>query len=497
MSTPTEFITKLYINNEFVDAKSGATFDTINPNNKQKIASVAHAQAEDVDLAVKAAVAAFPSWSRSVPINRQRIMFKIAELLEEECEAFAALEALDSGKPVAACRAADIPLTANTFRYYGGLATSLVGEHIPLSACPDGAFLAYTRREAVGVVGAIIPWNFPLAMLAWKLGPALAAGCTVVLKPSEKTPLSALKFAELTRRAGLPAGVLNVVTGYGNPTGSALSLHPQIDKVAFTGSTRTGRMIQRAVIDAEGHLRRISLELGGKSPLIVLPDADIKKAVETANHGLFFNCGQCCIASSRVYVHESIYDAFCAEAAAQASKRTLGDQMSEETVIGPIVDDIQFNQVMRYIGEGKKDGAVVVTGGEADESKGGYHVKPTIFRDVTPNMTICKEEIFGPVMSVLKYSTLSEVIAMANDTPYGLGAGVCGKDSAKAHFLATRLRAGTIYINCWDIFDPAAPFGGFKDSGIGRELGTAAMNLYTEVKTVIASLDFDGKDELL
>lgn len=481
--------TKHFINNEFVESADRDTFETFNPNNKQKVANVSHGKAADVDSAVKAARGAFESWSRSAPVFRQAIITKIAELLEAEADDFATLEALDSGKPVSACKAADIPLSANTFRYYAGWATNLSGEHIPLISAKDGQYLAYTRREAVGVVGAIIPWNFPLAMLSWKLGPALAAGCTMVLKPSEKTPLTALKFADLCRRAGLPAGVLNVINGFGHTTGNAIVEHPGIDKIAFTGSTRTGRAIQRKVIDAEGHLRRVSLELGGKSPLIICKDADLEAAVETAAFGIFFNCGQCCIASSRVFVHESIYEKFISIAKEHASKRCLGDQMCSDTTLGPVVDELQFKNVMRYIEEGKKAGARVVCGGESAHNElGGYHVKATIFADVTDDMVIAREEIFGPVMSIFKYSTLDEAIERSNATNYGLGAGVCTKDLAKAHFLASRLKAGTVYVNCWDVFDPAAPFGGFKDSGLGRELGSASMNLYSEVKTVICDL---------
>jgi aldehyde dehydrogenase (NAD+) len=374
-----------------------------------------------------------------------------------------------------------LPLTIACYRYYAGWADKIQGKTIPIS----GNYFCYTRLEPVGVVGQIIPWNFPLLMQAWKLAPALATGNTVVLKPAEQTPLTALRVGELILEAGFPAGVVNIVPGYGPTAGAAIARHMDIDKVAFTGSTEVGHLIMEA--SAKSNLKRVTLELGGKSPNIVFADADMEQAVEGSHFALFFNQGQCCCAGSRLYVEEKCYDEFVERSVARAKKRTVGDPLDPATEQGPQVDDAQFDKVMSYIEAGKKEGAKLLCGGDRVGSR-GYFVRPTVFADVKDDMKIAQEEIFGPVMTILKFRDMDELVDRANKTMYGLAAGVWTRDISKAHAIANSVRAGTVWVNCYDVFDAAAPFGGFKQSGIGRELGEYGLQQYTEVKTVTIKL---------
>jgi len=469
---------KLIIDGKFVDGIEGKTFLNIDPRTEQPICSVAEAGAMDIDLAVSAARRAFDygPWPKMSGRERGRIMHRFADLLEKHAEELAQLETLDNGKPIFFSRAADVPLSVDFFRYFAGWADKLHGKTIPV----DGDFLAYTLLEPIGVVGAIIPWNFPLLMASWKLGPALACGNTVVLKVAEQTPLTALRAGELALEAGIPPGVLNVVPGFGKTAGHALASHMDVDKVAFTGSTPVGRSVMVAA--AQSNLKKVSLELGGKSPAIVCADADVDKAVDETSFALFFNQGQCCCAGSRLFVHESIYDEFVAKAAAKARSRKVGDPFGDVDQ-GPQVNQSQFDKVMRYIMLGKEEGARLLTGGSRHGSQ-GYYVEPTVFADVSDEMTIAKEEIFGPVMSIMKYSSTEEVITRANKNEYGLAAGVWTNDIDTMNTLTRGLRAGTVWVNMYNNFDAAIPFGGYKSSGIGRDKGEYALHEYTEIKTV-------------
>jgi aldehyde dehydrogenase (NAD+) len=415
------------------------------------------------------------------PHARTRFLLKIADLIEQHAEELAELESLDNGKPIFESKNIDIPGAAETFRYYAGFATKIYGETNP----SEPTMFNFTLREPVGVCGQIIPWNFPLLMQAWKLAPALAAGCTVVLKPAEQTPLSALRVGELINEAGFPPGVVNILPGYGPTAGAAIARHMDVDKVAFTGSTEVGHLIMRAAADS--NLKRVTLELGGKSPNIVFADADMDKAIEGAHFALFFNQGQCCCAGSRLFVEEKAYDEFVERSAARAKKRTVGNPFDKNTEQGPQVDQEQFNKVMGYINTGKKENAKLVAGGNRVGDK-GYFIEPTVFADVQDNMTIAQEEIFGPVMSILKFKDVNEVVERANKSLYGLAAAVWTKDITKAHAIADGVRAGTVWVNCYDVFDAGAPFGGFKQSGVGRELGEYGLSNYTEVKTVTVKL---------
>ena len=474
--------TQLLIDGQWVNARSGKTFPTYNPATEEKIADVAEADAADVDLAVKAARRAFDSgpWSKMDARDRGRLLYKLADLMEQHLEELAALETLDNGKPIRDSRGADLPLAIDCLRYYAGWADKLTGDTIPVR----GNYFCYTRREPVGVAGQIIPWNFPLLMVAWKWGPALATGCTIVMKPAEQTPLSCLRMAELALEAGFPKGVINVVPGYGPTAGAALVKHPGVDKIAFTGSTETAQIIMR---DAAQTLKRITLELGGKSPNVVFGDADLEAAIAGAEFGLFFNQGQCCCAGSRLFVEDAIHDDFVERVVKRAKSRKLGNPFDPATTQGPQVDQDQFNKILHYIDSGKKAGAKCVTGGKR-RGQQGFYVEPTIFTGVTDDMAISQEEIFGPVLSVLPFKSIDEVIERANRTHYGLAAAVWTRDVAKAHKIAHSVRAGTVWINCYDVFDAAAPFGGFKQSGLGRELGEVALSNYTELKTVTMSL---------
>lgn len=473
----------LLIGGKWQDSVSGKTFATLDPSTGETICQVAEGDKADIDLAVKAARKAFESgpWPKMAASERGRLLNKLADLIEANKEELAALESLDNGKPYNVALAADLALTIKCYRYYAGWADKIHGKTIPI----EGNYFCYTRHEPVGVVGQIIPWNFPLLMQAWKWGPALATGCTVVLKPAEQTPLTALRVAELAQEAGIPDGVLNVIPGYGATAGAAISEHKDIDKVAFTGSGPVGSMVMQAA--ARSNMKRVSLELGGKSPNVVFADADLDAAVEGAYFGLFFNQGQCCCAGSRLFVEEKIKKEFVARLVAKAKEQRVGDPFDPATTQGPQISEVQFNRIMGYIDAGKSSGAEMLCGGGRVGTR-GYFIEPTIFDNVTDNMKIAEEEIFGPVLSVLSFKDVDEVIARGNKTWAGLAAAVWTKDISKALRLANGLRAGTVWVNCYDVFDAAAPFGGFKQSGIGRELGEYALSLYSEVKTVTVAL---------
>jgi len=473
----------LFIGGKWQDSVSGKTFPTINPTTGETICQVAEGDKADIDLAVKAARKAFEDgpWPRMSAAERGQLLHRLADVIEQHKEELAALEVLDNGKPYRDAMAADLPLTVKCYRYYAGWADKIHGKTIPV----EGPYFCYTRHEPVGVVGQIIPWNFPLLMQAWKWAPALATGCTSVLKPAEQTPLTALRVAALAQDAGIPDGVLNVVPGYGPTAGAALSGHMDVDKVAFTGEYTTGQLIMEAA--AKSNLKRVGLELGGKSPNIVFADADIDAAVEGAYFGLFFNQGQCCCAGSRLFVEDKIHDQFVEKILKKAKSQKVGDPFDPATTQGPQVSQEQCDRIMGYIEAGKKDGAKLLTGGSRVGGK-GYFIEPTVFDGVTDEMKIAKEEIFGPVMNILKFKDLNDVVRRGNHTFYGLAAAVWTRDINKAHRIANSLRAGTVWINCYDVFDAAAPFGGFKMSGIGRELGEYALDHYTEVKTVYVNL---------
>ena len=475
--------TKLLIDGKWRDSVSGKTFETINPATEEVIAEVAEGDAADVDLAVKAARKAFDSgpWGKMDARDRGRLMYRLADLIEDNIDELAELESLDNGKPLAEARNGDLPLVVDVIRYYAGWADKIHGQTVPIR----GNYFTYTRKEPVGVAGQIIPWNFPLLMVSWKWGPALAAGCTIVMKPAEQTPLSVLRMGELAIEAGFPNGVINIVNGFGETAGASLVAHPGVDKIAFTGEGNTAKIISRSAVDT---MKRLTFELGGKSPNIVFDDADLDKAVDGALLGIYLNQGQCCCAGSRLFVQESIHDRFLDKLSAKVAARNLGDPFDAKTEQGPQIDKAQFDKIMSYIAKGKEQGARVVTGGERHGTK-GFFIKPTIFADVKDDMAIACDEIFGPVLSVIKFKEVEEAVHRANTTDYGLAAAVWTRDIAKAHSIAHRLRAGTVWVNCYDVFDAAAPFGGFKRSGIGRELGEKALDNYTELKTVTVSLD--------
>ncbi|KAI7931894.1 aldehyde dehydrogenase [Pyricularia oryzae] len=485
--------TGVFINNEWVEGVDKKTFETINPSTEEVICSVSEATEKDVDIAVKAARKAFEGeWKQTAPGQRSKLLTNLAELVEKNLDLLAAVESLDNGKSLAMAKG-DVGAVAGCLRYYGGWADKIEGKTIDIA--PD--MFHYTRSEPIGVCGQIIPWNFPLLMLAWKLGPALATGNTIVLKTAEQTPLSALVFANLIKEAGFPAGVVNIISGFGKVAGAAISAHMDIDKVAFTGSTVVGRTIMKAA--ASSNLKKVTLELGGKSPNIIFNDADIEAAVSWVNFGIYYNHGQCCCAGSRIYVQEGVYDKFVAAFKERAEKNKVGDPFKEDTFQGPQVSELQFNRIMEYIKSGKEEGATVETGGERHGDK-GYFIQPTIFSNVRPEMKIMKEEIFGPVVAMAKFKTEEEVIALANDTNYGLAAAVHTKDLNTSIRVSNALKAGTVWVNCYNMLHHQLPFGGFKESGIGRELGEAALANYTQNKSymdneVVAQKQYLGRDQ--
>jgi phenylacetaldehyde dehydrogenase len=490
---PTENVTgyvtktrKMLINGKWVDAASGKTFKTYNPATGEVLSNIAEGDKEDINRAVQAARAAFETgpWSKISPSERGRMIWRLADLLEKNQEEFAQLESLDNGKPLKIARVADLPLSIDHFRYYAGWATKIEGHTVPMSGWKQGMFHAYTLREPVGVVGQIIPWNFPLLMAAWKLGPALATGCTIVLKPAEQTPLTALRLGELIQEAGIPDGVVNIVPGYGETAGAALAAHPDVDKVAFTGSTEVGKLILQA---AAGNLKKVSLELGGKSPNIIFDDADLDTAIPGAASAIFFNQGQCCCAGSRLYIEKKAFDKVVAGVADNASKIRVRPGFDPESDLGPLVSEEQLNRVCGYLESGQKEGAKAVTGGSR-EGTTGYFVKPTVLVNTNPKMKVVQEEIFGPVVTAIPFSDPSEIVATANDTIYGLAAGIWTRDIKKAHSMASKIKAGTVWINCYNVFDASLPFGGYKQSGWGREMGHEVLEHYTEVKSVCAAL---------
>jgi phenylacetaldehyde dehydrogenase len=477
------------INGKWVPAASGRTFNVLNPADGSLLSRVPDSEREDVNRAVAASRRAFETgpWQRLTPSERGRLMWRIGELILAHTDELAELESLDNGKPRAVAKLADVPLAADLFQYMAGWATKIEGNTIPISVpyAPGARFHAFTVREPVGVIGQIIPWNFPLLMAAWKLGPALAAGNCVVLKPAEQTPLSALRLGELLVEAGVPDGVVNIVTGFGETAGAAVAAHDDVDKVAFTGSTEVGKLIVKA---AAGNLKKVSLELGGKSPNIIFRDAgDLEAAISGAANAIFFNHGQCCCAGSRLLVEKDIFDEVVSGVAERAKKIRLGPGLDPDTEMGPLVSEEQLTRVSHFLHQGKQDGACYVTGGGRAGER-GYFVQPTVAKDVNPKMSIVREEIFGPVVVAEPFSRPEELVPRANDTTYGLAAGVWTRDIAKAHHIASQLRAGTVWINCYNVFDSALPFGGYKQSGWGREMGHEVLEAYTETKAVVIGL---------
>ncbi len=478
----------MLIDGKWVPAASGACFEVVNPATGDVLARVAEGDKEDIDRAVAAANRAFESgpWSKMTPSERGKCLWRLADLLEEHLDEFAQLETLDNGKPLGVAMVADVPLAVDHFRYYAGWATKLNGESIDISVpfAPGAEFHTYTRREPIGVVGQIIPWNFPLLMAAWKLGPALATGCTVVLKPAEQTPLTALRLGELLSQAGFPDGVVNIVPGFGETAGAALSGHPEVAKVAFTGSTEVGKLIVKA---AANDLKKITLELGGKSPNIVFADSDLSSAVPGAASAIFFNHGQACCAGSRLYIEQKIFDQVIDGVVENAKGIKVGSGMDPESTMGPLVSQEQFDRVTGYMESGMSQGAEAACGGKRVGNR-GYFVEPTVLVNTNPDMTVVQEEIFGPVVTAMPFSDIDEIAAVANDTVYGLAAGIWTQDISKAHKLASRIKAGTVWVNCYNIFDAAMPFGGYKQSGWGREMGAQALENYLQTKAVCVQL---------
>jgi phenylacetaldehyde dehydrogenase len=475
---------KILINNQWSDAASGKTFPTYDPATGEVLAQIAEGDKVDIDRAVAAARKAFNGgpWRKLTPSDRGKLLWRLADLLEKHTEEFATLETLDNGKPLTVSKGADVPLAIDMFRYMAGWATKIEGNTLNISVpyAPGAKFFAYTLREPVGVVGQIIPWNFPLLMAAWKLAPALACGNTVVLKPAEQTPLTALRLGELFVEAGFPEGVVNIVTGFGETAGAALSAHPDVDKVAFTGSTEVGKLILQA---AAGNLKKVTLELGGKSPNLVFDDADIDAAIKGSASAIFFNQGQVCCAGSRLFVEKKAFDQVVEGVSAQAKKIRVGAGMDPKTQMGPLVSKEQLDRVCGYLEAGAKEGARASAGGKKIEGK-GYFVEPTVLVDTKPNMKVVQEEIFGPVVTAIPFENIEDVVVEANNSVYGLAAGIWTRDVSKAHRVAERLQAGTVWINCFNIFDASLPFGGYKQSGWGREMGHDVLEAYTQKKAV-------------
>lgn len=479
---------KMLIDGEWVSAISGKTLSTFDPSNGRAITSVPAAGADDIDVAVHAAQRAFEGseWRDLRPVDRERLLLRLADEVEAHGDELAELECLDNGKSLVLARRVDLKNTVEFLRYIAGWATKIEGSTIDVSLPRprDGQYFAYTRKEPIGVVGAIIPWNFPLMMAAWKIGPALATGCTVVLKPAEETPLTALRLGELLQKVGYPKGVVNIVTGTGIDAGAPLAAHPGIDKIAFTGSTEVGKLVGKAAMD---NMTRASLELGGKSPVIVLEDADPRAVISGAASAIFFNQGQACTAGSRLYVHKKLFDQVVGGIADKAAKMKLGSGLDPETQIAPLISARHRDRVWSYIEAGKAQGARAVTGAARPDNT-GYFVEPTVFVDAAQKMRIVQEEIFGPVLVAMPFEELGEVVDMANDSPYGLGASIWSHDLNKIHRLIPKIRAGTVWVNCHNMIDPALPFGGFKQSGIGREMGRAVIDMYTENKSVCMAI---------
>jgi phenylacetaldehyde dehydrogenase len=475
LSTPR----KLLINGEWVNAASGKTFAVLNPATGEEIARVAEGAEEDINRAVIAARQAFESgpWKDMLPNARMKMIMKLAQLISDNAQTFAELETLDNGKALSISSAVDIPLAIDIFEYMAGWATKLEGRTLRLSS---PGYHAYTLLEPVGVIGQIIPWNFPLLMAAWKLAPALATGNTIVLKPAEQTPLTALLLGEMIQEAGFPAGVVNVVPGFGETAGAALSGHMDVDKVAFTGSTEVGKLIAQA---ATCNLKKVSLELGGKAPNIVFADADLEAATAGAGLGIFFNQGQVCCAGSRLYIEKSAYDTVVGGLTDVAANITLAPGMDSACDMGPLVSEEQYEKVTNMVAGGLSDGASAAVGGGRKEGA-GYFYKPTILEDTNPNMEVIREEIFGPVVAAIPFEDPNEIVKTANDTPFGLSAGIWSRDVSKAHKMAEAMRAGTVWVNCYNVFDSSLPFGGYKQSGWGREMGSDVLELYTETKAV-------------
>ncbi|MDV2686313.1 aldehyde dehydrogenase family protein [Alkalihalophilus lindianensis] len=473
---------KLFIKGEWRESIEGDTFETINPATGEVLGVVYEASSKDVDLAVDAASKAFRSgeWSSISSYERSRLMEKLAGLMERDIDILAQLDTLDNGKPIKDMLTADLPNAIENLRYFAGWTTKHYGQTIPVSE----QYLNYTRHEPVGVVGQIIPWNFPIMMALWKIAPALATGCTIVLKPAEQTPLSAIYLGKLIEEAGFPKGVINIINGFGKITGEALVKHPKVNKIAFTGSTPVG---QRIMKEAANTLKRVTLELGGKSPNIILPDADLNKAIPGVFSGIMVNQGQVCCAGSRVFIPRDMYDVVTKKLVEYAESVKLGNGLDEATTMGPLVSKAQQNVVTSYIQKGIEEGAQLLTGGTSPES--GFYVTPTVFSDVEDSMTIAKDEIFGPVVVAMPYDSIEEVVERANSTPYGLAAGIWTENLKNAHKVTNLLKAGTVWVNCYNLTNAAVPFGGFKESGFGREMGSYALSNYTEVKSVWVNLD--------
>jgi len=476
------------IGEQWLAAADGRTLTVYNPANGEQIATVPSGDKADIDQAVAAARQTFDdsAWSRITPVERQKLLLNFADLIEKNARLLAEIEAMDNGKSVVVAEHVDIRVAVDFLRYMAGFATKIEGRTVDVSApyMPGAQFHGYTRREAVGVVGAIVAWNFPILLTCWKLGPALATGCTVVLKPAEETPLSALKLAELALEAGYPPGVLNVVTGIGHEAGAALSNHPDVDKLTFTGSTEVGKLIGKAAMDT---MTRVTLELGGKSPTIVLPDADVQTAAQGAANAIFFNHGQVCCAGSRLYVHKKHFDNVVADISDIAAGMTLGNGLDPQTQMGPLVSARQQERVCNYINQGLEGGARATVGGGAADGP-GFFVKPTVLVDVDQSATVAREEIFGPVLVAMPFDDMDEAVRIANDSQYGLGASIWSNDLSAVHRMVPRIKSGSIWVNCHSILDPALPFGGFKQSGLGREMGSEVVEHYTEVKSVLMHL---------
>ncbi|MDA5193867.1 aldehyde dehydrogenase family protein [Govanella unica] len=475
----------MLIGGNWIRGASENEFDVVNPATEAVIARVSGAGEADIDAAVKAAQIAFESgvWAMINPYEKSKILWRVAELLEQNIEQLAYLNTLENGKPLGASRAGDVPAAAKTFRHYAGLCTKIEGKTPQISSAPDN-FHAYTRHEPIGVVGQIVPWNGPIVALSWKIAPALAAGCTIVFKPAEETPLTSLYIGQLLLEAGVPAGVVNIVPGYGHIAGAAITAHPGIRKVSFTGSTEVGRHI---IQSSSGNFKKLSLELGGKSPLVIFADADLERAIPAAANAIFFNAGQVCIAGSRLYVEAPVYEQVVQGIAKIATTMRVGPGLDSETEMGPVISRQQFERVLGFIEKGREEGARVLAGGGRVGDK-GYFIQPTVLGDMRQDMTLVREEIFGPVLCAMKFHDMAEIVEKANDTDYGLAASIWTSNLSKAHNLAARIEAGLVWINCHAVSDPSVAFGGYKLSGWGRENGWEGMEQYTETKSVIANI---------